>query len=210
MPICEIVEGDFAGYIATNLMGMTDGHIFFDQNVYYKGRRPAVNLPLSVTRVGRQAQTKLMRNVNRELTTFLSEYEKMLSLSQFGAELTKETKEMLKKGDNFYKMFEQPLGMVVPLEVQIILFALIWQGLINDQSKLPEYRANLMKQYVDNKPPALYVEMAGLEKIKELTDMLEQHKDEICKIAGIVEEPAGTKPAAPAAPAPPVAPAAAA
>ena len=74
LPVAETVEGDLTGFIPTNLMGMTDGHIFLDSNIYFQGRRPAVNLSLSVTRVGRQTQSALLRDINHELTAFLTTY----------------------------------------------------------------------------------------------------------------------------------------
>src|SRR5258708_6702594 len=80
LPVVEIVEGDFTGYISTNVMGITDGHIYLDSNIYYQGMRPAVNIPLSVTRVGRQTVDKLTRDVNKNLTSFLANYEKLQNL----------------------------------------------------------------------------------------------------------------------------------
>jgi len=76
-PVIEIVEGDLTGYVSTNVMGITDGHLYFDSNIYFQGMRPAVNIPLSVTRVGRQTSDKLTRDVNKNLTAFLSKYEKL-------------------------------------------------------------------------------------------------------------------------------------
>ncbi len=67
LPVASTVEGDIAGYISTNLISMTDGHVFFDTEIYNKGERPAINIPLSVTRVGRKTQSALVRRVNREI-----------------------------------------------------------------------------------------------------------------------------------------------
>lgn len=183
LPVIEIVEGDFAGYIATNLMGMTDGHIFFDANVFYKGRRPAVNLPLSVTRVGKQAQTKLMKNINTKVTTFLSSYEKMQSLAQFGAELTADTKKMIKTGDYLYKFLEQPIGMVVPNEVQLIMFGLIWINAIEDMSKIGPYRQAMMDTFVDHRAPQIFTDIINVEKFDELIKNVESNKEKLLKIA---------------------------
>ena len=77
LPVAEAVLGDLSGYIQTNLMSMTDGHIFFDIDLYNQGRRPAVNPFLSVTRSGHQVQTFLQQDLGRKLTSFLVEYEKM-------------------------------------------------------------------------------------------------------------------------------------
>lgn len=149
-PIVEVVEGDITGYITTNLMGMTDGHIFFDSNAYYRGRRPAVNVSLSVTRVGRQAQVKVMRDINRELTAFLALYEKMQSFSHFGAELTESVKLILKVGDRIYKFFDQHYNQIVPPAVQLILFSMLWLKFLEEESDLEikVYRDSLIKAYL--------------------------------------------------------------
>lgn len=149
LPVAEIVEGDFTGYIATNLMGMTDGHIYFDSNVYYKGIRPAVNISLSVTRVGRQAQNDLTRSINRELTAFLALYDKMQNLSHFGAELSDTVKQVLSTGETVYAFFEQPYKVVISQEVQIILFSMLWLKFFDKTSKedIALYRDALNKAY---------------------------------------------------------------
>src|SRR6185437_420062 len=105
LPVIEIVEGDLTGYVSTNVMGITDGHIYLDTNIYYQGMRPAVNIPLSVTRVGRQTLDKLTRDVNKNLTSFLANYEKLQSLSHFGQELTDDVKRDLRIGELIYKFF---------------------------------------------------------------------------------------------------------
>lgn len=149
LPVAEIVEGDFTGYIATNLMGMTDGHIYFDSNVYYRGIRPAVNISLSVTRVGRQAQNNLTRSINRELTAFLALYEKMQNLSHFGAELSDTVKQVLTTGEMVYAFFEQQYKVVVPLEVQITLFSMLWLKFFEktDKEAIALYREALHTAY---------------------------------------------------------------
>lgn len=149
LPVAEIVEGDFTGYIATNLMGMTDGHIYFDSNVYYRGIRPAVNISLSVTRVGRQAQNNLTRSINRELTAFLALYEKMQNLSHFGAELSDTVKQVLTTGEMVYAFFEQQYKVVVSLEVQITLFSMLWLKFFEktDKDSIALYREALNTAY---------------------------------------------------------------
>ncbi len=89
-------------------MGITDGHILFDSEIFYNGNRPAVNIHLSVTRAGRQAQSKINRDINRELTSFLTLYENMVNLSHFGSELTDSVVAILRKGDMLFTFFNQP------------------------------------------------------------------------------------------------------
>src|SRR5690606_8713533 len=135
LPVAELVAGDFTGYIATNLMGMTDGHLYFDSNVYYNGGRPALNIALSVTRGGRQATNGLRRSINRELTAFLALYEKMQNLSHFGAELTDTVKQILVTGAMIYDFFEQGISEVVPLNIQLVLFSMLWLKLLDNPNK---------------------------------------------------------------------------
>ena len=85
LPIVETQEGDLSGYIVSNLMSITDGHLFFDSNVFAEGRRPAVNIPLSVTRVGKQTQDKISKDINRELSSLfavMNESKTSLTLDQ--------------------------------------------------------------------------------------------------------------------------------
>ncbi|OGM12667.1 hypothetical protein A3A76_04500 [Candidatus Woesebacteria bacterium RIFCSPLOWO2_01_FULL_39_23] len=128
LPVAEMVMGDFSGYIQTNLMAMTDGHIYFDREYFNQGRRPAINPFLSVTRVGRQAQTQLLRELSRVLTSFLVSHEKLRQYMHFGAELSEETQRTLSLGDKIQSLFDQPSNVTVPLNLSVILFAALWVG----------------------------------------------------------------------------------
>lgn len=128
----ESVQGDIAGYIQTNLMSMTDGHIFFDSEYFFRGRRPAVNPFLSVTRVGRQTQTPLQKEMSHKLITMLSDYENTLRFQKFGAELGENSRDVLLMGENILQFFNQPISVQVPMDLQISLFGLLitknWTG----------------------------------------------------------------------------------
>lgn len=128
LPVVETTQGDLSGYIQTNLMSMTDGHIYFDIDLYVKGRRPAINTFLSVTRVGRQTQTDLNRSVSRELNSFLTLYNKMQNFVHFGAELTTSVKETLAQGDKILDFFTITSSKDINPELQLILFSILWQG----------------------------------------------------------------------------------
>lgn len=181
IPVVETVEGDFTGYISTNLMGMTDGHIFFDSNIYYRGRRPAVNVSLSVTRVGRQASSALLRSINREITAFLALYEKMQNLSHFGAELTETVKHVLRTGDMIYKFFEQNYNIVVPLQIQIILFSTLWLTIVDDISidKITQYRQNLMNSYYNPDVQQFLREIIKVNTFNDLLGNINRNRDRI-------------------------------
>lgn len=184
-PIAEITEGDFTGYIPTNLMGMTDGHIFFDSNVYYKGRRPAINVALSVTRVGRQTQSPLARSINRELTTFLALYEKMQNLSHFGAELTDTVKQVLSTGGMIYNYFNQDYFVVIPQTVQLVLFALVWLNLIPDVETLVKARKALLEAYKNDEHKKFLDDLARVESLNPFLTRIQESKEELLSLSHI-------------------------
>lgn len=200
LPVVDLVEGDFTGYIATNLMGMTDGHIFFDSNAYYQGRRPAVNVTLSVTRVGRQATPKILRSINRELTAFLTLYQRMQDLSHFGAELTDAVRQVLRTGDIIYGFFGQTDNVIVPATVQILMFSMIWLKLFPDATvmeELPNYRSNLIAAYADEKNRALIDKVVQVDTFNELLGAVSQKKEDFLSMAKVkpVDQTESTKPA---------------
>lgn len=129
LPIAETVQGDITGYIQTNLMSMTDGHVFFDGELYFKGRRPAINPFVSVTRVGHQTQTNLAREAGRALLDLLSSYERTQSFLKFGAELGESSRQILTMGERALQFFDQPIDVVVPYSLQLVLFALLLSGM---------------------------------------------------------------------------------
>jgi F-type H+-transporting ATPase subunit alpha len=126
LPVAETIEGDLSGYITTNLMGITDGHIYFDRSIFTKGRRPAINLPLSVTRVGRQTQASIYQQANHEITAFLSEYESLQNLAHFGAELSPNVKRVITRGERIIQVFDQKYSEIISSEMQLILLALAY------------------------------------------------------------------------------------
>lgn len=187
LPIAEIIEGDFTGYIATNLMGMTDGHIYFDSNVYYRGQRPAVNILLSVTRVGRQSQSDLLRSINRELTSFFALYENMQNLSHFGAELTDTVKNILSTGEAIYTLFDQPYQLIVPLDVQIVLFGLLWLKVFEDSElgKINIYRENLLHAYTEPDVQKLFHEVVTASDLNRLLGNISARRDQLVQLCKI-------------------------
>ncbi|PJA55360.1 hypothetical protein CO165_03975, partial [Candidatus Roizmanbacteria bacterium CG_4_9_14_3_um_filter_33_18] len=140
LPVAETIEGDLSGYITTNLMGITDGHIYFDLSIFTKGRRPAINLPLSVTRVGRQTQAPIYQQANHEITAFLSEYESLQNLAHFGAELSPNVKRVITRGERIIQVFDQKYSEIISSEMQLILLALAYSESFFDVdiSKLKE------------------------------------------------------------------------
>ncbi len=153
LPVAETIEGDISGFIQTNLMSITDGHIFFDKELFTQGRRPSINYFLSVTRVGRQTQNALRWGVNRELNSFLTLLEKTQSFVHFGAELNAGIKATLDMGEKILSFFDQPIKKVMDIELQIMIFCLIWVGAIKSESnEKTKFTVRKFIQVYDNNP----------------------------------------------------------
>ena len=127
-PIVSTANDELSGYIETNLMSMTDGHIFFDKDLFYSGQRPAVNYFISVTRVGRQTQSKLRWSINRELSTFLALYKRTENFVHFGAELSEGIRSTLSMGSKMFNFFTQHINVTLGIDLQILFFITLWSG----------------------------------------------------------------------------------
>lgn len=160
MPVVESPEGDFSGYIQTNIMSMTDGHIYFDSNLFSEGRRPAVNPFISVTRVGKQTQSASKRSINRELLSFLTLYEKIRKFSHFGAEVTDSVKITSETGTKVLGFFDQDLNAIIPSSVQVILLTLIWGSNLEktDIKSLSAHKDKITKHYESNLNYRIYID----------------------------------------------------
>lgn len=179
--VVETTEGDYTGFIPTNLMSMTDGHIMFDNNIFYQGQRPAINIALSVTRVGRQAQIPLVRDINKELIVFVDKYEKLESLAHFGAELTGDAQNILKLGNTLKKLFAQEYGETVLLEAQLICLSLVWLHRITEVSFLDQIKKALSQAFADKKTD-LPKQVMEKETFKDLLDFIKAKIETIASL----------------------------
>lgn len=125
LPVAETYGGDFAGYIQTNLASITDGHLYFDSNLFLKGVRPAIDIFNSVTRVGRQTQTPLMRDAGYTILSKLKSYSEMARFLKFGSETTEEAREIVDIGLKLFNLFNQVGYTVYPTEYSLSAAALI-------------------------------------------------------------------------------------
>ncbi|MBM3208772.1 F0F1 ATP synthase subunit alpha [Candidatus Shapirobacteria bacterium] len=175
LPLAETTSGDLTGYIQTNLMSMTDGHLFFDRDLFVTGQRPAINPFLSVTRVGRQTQTPLKREISRELLAFLSLHEKMQSLVHFGAELTEEVRSILAQGERVKLLFQQDEESFVPANLSFYLLALLWKNPWPEKTiaEVEEELAKLVKLYREDEDFRQKVNHL-MEKEETLAKLLEK------------------------------------
>jgi len=135
LPIVETQLGDVSAYIPTNVISITDGQIFLEANLFYNGIKPAVNVGLSVSRVGSAAQLLAMKKVAGSLKLELAQYREVAGFAQFGSNLDEATANLLKRGNQLTKLLNQDLYKPVPVEFQIIL---LYGAVNNYLSHLPD------------------------------------------------------------------------
>ena len=126
--VAESVEGDFAGYIQSNIMSMTDGHIYFDTELFDQGQRPAVNTFVSVTRVGGQVQPPLHRDARGQVEAFMVKARELREFMHFGAELSEKVRASLALADRVEALFEQDEYVSVLPDATLFILAGLWTG----------------------------------------------------------------------------------
>jgi F-type H+-transporting ATPase subunit alpha len=120
IPIIETQAGDVSAYIPTNVISITDGQIFLESDLFYSGIRPAINVGISVSRVGGNAQTKAMKKVAGRLRLELSQYRELEAFAQFGSELDEATRNTLNRGEKMVATLNQPQYQPWPFEEQVV------------------------------------------------------------------------------------------
>ncbi|EWC45938.1 mitochondrial ATP synthase subunit alpha [Drechslerella stenobrocha 248] len=134
LPIIETQGGDVSAYIPTNVISITDGQIFLESELFFKGIRPAINVGLSVSRVGSSAQVKAMKQVAGSLKLFLAQYREVAAFAQFGSDLDASTKSTLNRGERLTELLKQPQYTPMGVEEQI---PLIFAGVRGHLDKVP-------------------------------------------------------------------------
>jgi len=172
LPIIETQAGDVSAYIPTNVISITDGQIYLETDLFYSGIRPAVNVGLSVSRVGGNAQIKAMKQVAGSLRLDLAQYREMAAFAQFGSDLDKATQAQLAKGERLVEILKQ--GQYQPLTVakQILVIYAGVNGLLDSYpvSVLQRYEQELYK-FIEDKHADILTE---IEKKKALDEALDQ------------------------------------
>ncbi|GGO07007.1 ATP synthase subunit alpha [Iodidimonas muriae] len=120
LPIVETQAGDVSAYIPTNVISITDGQIFLETNLFYRGIRPAINVGLSVSRVGSAAQIKAMKQVSGSMKLELAQYREMEAFAQFGSDLDKSTQQLLNRGQRLTELLKQKQYSPMPVEEQVV------------------------------------------------------------------------------------------
>jgi F-type H+/Na+-transporting ATPase subunit alpha len=145
LPVIETQAGDVAAYIPTNVISITDGQIFLESDLFYSGVRPAINVGISVSRVGGNAQTKAMKKVAGRLRLDLAQYRELEAFAQFGSELDPQTQRTLARGERMVATLNQPQYQPWPLEEQVVAIFAGIQGLLDDipTGQVPRFQEEL-------------------------------------------------------------------
>jgi F-type H+-transporting ATPase subunit alpha len=145
LPIIETQAGDVSAYIPTNVISITDGQIYLESDLFYSGVRPAINVGLSVSRVGGSAQVKAMKQVAGTLRLSLAQYREMAAFAQFGSDLDKATQMQLARGERLVEILKQPQYRPVPTEKQVLIIFAANNGFLDDYpvASLRRYESEL-------------------------------------------------------------------
>lgn len=154
LPVIETQAGDISSYIPTNVISITDGQIYLETDLFYSGVRPAVNVGLSVSRVGGNAQTKAMKQVAGRLRLDLAQYRELITFTQFGSELDKTTQAQLTRGERMVELLKQGQYEPLPISKQVMIMYAGTNGFL-DEIPAPSVRKfeREFYQYMDNAHP---------------------------------------------------------
>jgi F-type H+/Na+-transporting ATPase subunit alpha len=174
LPIIETQAGDISAYIPTNVISITDGQIFLESDLFFSGVRPAINVGISVSRVGASAQTKAMKQVAGRLRLDLSQYRELEAFAQFGSELDQATQDTLARGERMVATLNQPQYDPWPMEEQVIALYTAVNGHLDDipVAQVPRFQEEL-REYMRSEGSIL----KEIKDKKELSDELEKRLD---------------------------------
>ena len=173
LPIIETQAGDVSAYIPTNVISITDGQIFLESDLFFSGMRPAVNVGLSVSRVGGAAQTKAMKKATGTVRIDLAQFREMEVFTQFSSDLDENTKEQLTYGKGLMELLKQPLCHPLSMAEQVItLVAATNKLFLNvDIKKVKQTQMDMLAYFKDTEPDVI----KEIEEGKVLTDDLKEH-----------------------------------
>ncbi len=160
LPVIETQAGDVSAYIPTNVISITDGQVYLEPSLFYSGIRPAINVGLSVSRVGGAAQVKAMKQVAGTLKLELAQYREMAAFAQFGSDLDKATQAQLERGVRLVEILKQPQYKPMSLGQEVVVLFAGAKGFLDklEISRLKDYEAQLLA-FVESKYPAILSEI---------------------------------------------------
>lgn len=192
LPIIETKAGDVSAYIPTNVISITDGQIYLESDLFYQGIRPALNVGLSVSRVGSAAQIKAMKQVAGKLRLDLAQYRELAAFAQFASELDEETRKQLKRGERITEILKQKQYEPMSVAHQVAVLYSAVNGLLDDVKveKLKDFEQGF-HEYLDNNAKILLDKIIQEKKLTEeteerLTKLMNEYKGTVKKM--LVEE----------------------
>jgi F-type H+-transporting ATPase subunit alpha len=168
LPVIETQAGDVAAYIPTNVISITDGQIFLENDLFNSGIRPAVNVGISVSRVGGSAQIKAMKSVAGSIKLDLAQYRELAAFSQFGSDLDKATLAQLNRGQRLVEILKQGQYQPMPVEKQVVSIWMATNGYVDD-IPLPHVRRfeKELLEYLEVNAPEV---LRGIRDSKVVSD----------------------------------------
>lgn len=168
LPIIETQEGDVAAYIPTNVISITDGQIYLETNLFNSGQRPAVDVGISVSRVGGNAQVKAMKSIASMLRLDLAQYRELEAFAKFGSDLDQTTQDQLTKGRVMMEIIKQKQYTPIPVEKQIAIIFIGTEGYLNDLSldKIADFEGGFLS-YIDDNNSELLNEIKDTGKLND-------------------------------------------
>jgi len=157
LPVIETQAGDVSAYIPTNVISITDGQIFLETDLFYRGIRPAINVGLSVSRVGSAAQIKAMKQVAGKIKLELAQYREMAAFAQFASDLDQATQRLLARGARLTELLKQPQFSPMPVEEQVVSIFAGTRGYLDkvDVAQVTRYEAAMLAELRSSKPKIL-------------------------------------------------------
>jgi F-type H+-transporting ATPase subunit alpha len=168
LPVIETQAGDVSAYIPTNVISITDGQIYLESDLFYAGQRPALNIGISVSRVGSAAQTKAMKKVAGPLKLDLAQYRELAAFAQFSSDLDKATRDQLTRGEKTSEVLKQPQYAPLPMENQVAILYVVTRGYLDDvpTPRLREFEQQFYRYLLSEHADL----MASLAQTGTLTD----------------------------------------
>jgi F-type H+-transporting ATPase subunit alpha len=168
LPIIETQAGDVSAYIPTNVISITDGQIFLETDLFYQGVRPAINVGVSVSRVGSAAQIKAMKQVAGKLKGELAQFRELAAFAQFGSDLDAKTQALINRGKRIVEIFKQNQYNPVPVEVQVAVLWAVQNGYIDEVpvERTKEYQ-NRLTEFLTTRKHELLGKIAKEQKLND-------------------------------------------
>jgi F-type H+-transporting ATPase subunit alpha len=190
LPVIETQAGDFSAYIPTNVVSITDGQIYLEPGLFYAGVRPAINIGLSVSRVGGTAQLKSMRQVAGRLRLDLAQYRDLAAFAQFGADLGETVRRQLLRGEKLTEVLKQDEDAPLPVGKEVAAIFAGVSGYLDDvpTPKVREFERQLL-DFLDRKHASLLVRLADPAKGADALPDLKQTVEAFKKESGLAEPP---------------------